>query len=142
MRKMISILVRNQPGVLSHVAGLVTRRGYNVESISAGVTEDPSITRITLVVAGDEKVLEQVSKQIRKLIDVIKVQELKYSESITRELMLFTIFVPKKKRTAVIATVNTFGGKVVDIAEETVTVEYSGNELQVHTMLQALSDYK
>ena len=142
MRKMISILVRNQPGVLSHVAGLVTRRGYNVESIAAGVTEDPAITRITLVVAGDEPVLEQVTKQIRKLIDVIKVQDLKYSESIVRELVLLTIFVPREKRQEVIATANTFGAKVVDIAEKTMTLEFVGNEPQVNTIILSLEEFK
>ena len=84
MRKMISILVRNHPGVLSHVSGMFTRRGYNIESIAAGVTENPDITRITIVATGDEVVLEQVSKQLRKLIDVIKVQDLKYSESLVK----------------------------------------------------------
>ena len=142
MRKMISILVRNQPGVLSHVAGLVTRRGYNVESIAAGVTEDPAVTRISLVVAGDEPVLEQVTKQIRKLIDVIKVQDLKYSESLTRELVLMTIFVPREKRQEVISTVNIFGARVVDIAEKTMTIQFVGNETQVHTVIQALAEFK
>lgn len=142
MRKMISILVRNQPGVLSHVAGLVTRRGYNVESIAAGVTEDPSITRITLVVAGDEPVLEQVTKQIRKLIDVIKVQDLKYSESITRELVLLTLFVGKERRQEVISIANTFGAKVSDIAEKTMTMEFVGNENQLNAVLRSLEDFK
>lgn len=142
MRKMISILVRNQPGVLSHVAGLVTRRAYNVESIAAGVTEDPKITRISLVVSGDEIVLEQVTKQIRKLIDVIKVQDLKYSESITRELLLVTVNVPKEKRQVVINTANAFGAKVVDIAEKTMTLEFVGNEPQVNTMIHALDEFR
>ncbi|MEW5725575.1 MAG: acetolactate synthase small subunit [Thermodesulfobacteriota bacterium] len=142
MRKMISILVRNQPGVLSHVAGLVTRRGYNVESISAGVTEDPAVTRITLIVAGDEQVLEQVTKQMRKLIDVIKVQDLKYSESITRELVLMTIYVPREKRQEIIALASGFGAKVVDIADKTMTLEFSGNMIQVNTILEALSGFQ
>ena len=98
MRKMISILVRNHPGVLSHVAGLFTRRGYNIESIAAGVTENPDVTRITIVVTGDGVVLEQVTKQLRKLIDVIRIYDLKYSESVTRELVLLTIFVPRDDR--------------------------------------------
>ena len=142
MRKMISILVRNHPGVLSHVAGLFTRRAYNIESIAAGVTENPEITRITIVVSGDEVILEQVTKQLRKLIDVIKVLDLKYSESITRELVLLTIFVPKDRRHEVITTANTFGAIVVDISDKTMTLEFVGNERKVNTIVRALDGYK
>lgn len=142
MRKMISILVRNHPGVLSHVSGLFARRGYNIESIAAGVTENPEVTRITIVVSGDEAILEQVTKQLRKLIDVIKVQDLKYSESITRELVLLTIFVPREKRQEVVTTANTFGALVVDIAEKTMTLEFVGNERKVNTIVEALHGYK
>lgn len=142
MRKMISILVRNHPGVLSHVAGLFTRRGYNIESIAAGVTEKPEITRITIVVSGDEVILEQVTKQLRKLVDVIKVQDLKYSESITRELVLLTMFVPREKRQEVITAANTFGATVVDISEKTMTVEFVGNERKVNTVIQTFNRFK
>ncbi|MEW6266940.1 MAG: acetolactate synthase small subunit [Thermodesulfobacteriota bacterium] len=142
MRKMISILVRNHPGVLSHVAGLFTRRGYNIESIAAGVTENPDVTRITIVVAGDEVILEQVTKQLRKLIDVIKVMDLKYSESITRELVLLTIFAPREKRQEVITVANTFGATVVDISDKTMTLEFVGNERKVNTVMQALTMFK
>ena len=142
MRKMISILVRNHPGVLSHVAGLFARRGYNIESIAAGVTENPDITRITIQVTGDEVILEQVTKQIRKLIDVIKAQDLKYSESITRELVLLTLIVPKEKRHEVITTANTFNATVVDISDKTMTLEFVGNERKVNTTLQALSSFR
>jgi len=142
MRKLISILVRNHPGVLSHVAGLFTRRGYNIESIAAGVTENPDVTRITIVVSGDEGILEQVTKQLRKLIDVIKVQDLKYSESITRELVLLTILVPREQRQEVIHIANSFGVVVVDIADKTMTMEFVGNERKVHTILQAFNGYR
>lgn len=142
MRKMISILVRNHPGVLSHVAGLITRRAYNIESIAAGITENPDITRITLVVTGDEAILEQVTKQIRKLIDVIKVQDLKYSESIVRELVLLTVFVPVDKRHEVSATANTFQATVVDIADKTMTLEFVGNERKVNTIIRSLNGFK
>jgi acetolactate synthase I/III small subunit len=142
MRKMISILVRNHPGVLSHVAGLFARRGYNIESIAAGVTENPDVTRITIVVSGDEVILEQVTKQIRKLIDVIKAQDLKYSESVTRELVLMTIFVPREKRQEVITTANSFGATVVDIAEKTMMLEFVGNERKINTIIQALDSFK
>ncbi len=142
MRKMISILVRNHPGVLSHVAGLFARRAYNIESIAAGVTEKPEVTRITIVVSGDEVILEQVTKQLRKLIDVIKVMDLKYSESITRELVLLTLFVPRDKRHEVIKTADTFNVTVVDIAEKTMTLEFIGNERKINTIMQALDAFK
>jgi len=134
--------VRNHPGVLSHVAGLFTRRGYNIESIAAGVTERPEVTRITIVVSGDELILEQVTKQLRKLIDVIKVQDLKYSESITRELVLLTINVPRDKRQEVVLTANSFGAEVVDIADKTMTLEFVGNERRINVLLRALENFK
>jgi acetolactate synthase-1/3 small subunit len=139
---MISILVRNQPGVLSHVAGLITRRAYNVESIAAGPTENPEVTRITLVVAGDETVLEQVTKQMRKLIDVIKVQDLRYSESIVRELVLLTLFVPREKRKNVVDLANTFGATVVDVADKTMMLEFVGNERKINTIVESLAEFK
>ncbi len=142
MRKIISILVRNHPGVLSHVAGMFTRRAYNIESIAAGETENPDVTRITIVVSGDEIILEQVTKQLRKLIDVIKVQDLKYAESITRELVLLTILSPLEKRQEVIDTANTFGATVVDIAEKTMTLEFVGNSNKINTIMAALQGFK
>ncbi len=142
MRKIISILVRNHPGVLSHVAGMFTRRAYNIESIAAGETENPDVTRITIVVSGDEIILEQVTKQLRKLIDVIKVQDLKYAESITRELVLLTILSPLEKRQEVIHTANTFGATVVDIAEKTMTLEFVGNSNKINTIMAALQGFK
>ncbi len=142
MRKIISILVRNHPGVLSHVAGMFTRRAYNIESIAAGETENPDVTRITIVVSGDEIILEQVTKQLRKLIDVIKVQDLKYAESITRELVLLTILSPMEKRQEVINTANTFGATVVDIAEKTMTLEFVGNSNKINTIMAALRGFK
>jgi acetolactate synthase I/III small subunit len=142
MPKILSLLVRNHPGVLSHVAGLFTRRAYNIESLSAGETANPNITRITIVVGEDEEVIEQVSKQIRKLIDVIKVQELSYEGSITRELLLLTIYVSVNKREDVISIANTFGATVVDISEKTMILEISGNSLKVNTILRALENYK
>ena len=142
MRKIISILVRNHPGVLSHVAGMFTRRAYNIESIAAGETEDPKVTRITIVVSGDEVILEQVTKQLRKLVDVIKVQDLNYAESITRELVLLTILSSAEKRQEVINIANTFGATVVDIAERTVTLEFAGNSNKVNVIMAALQGFK
>jgi acetolactate synthase-1/3 small subunit len=142
MRQVVSVLVRNHPGVLSHVAGLFTRRAYNIESIAAGVTERPEVTRITLVVSGDETVIEQVIKQLRKLIDVIGVIDLKYSQAVTRELILMTLFLPAEKRVEFIQIANSMGAQIVDISDQTATIEFSGNERQIHTVLMALGGFK
>jgi acetolactate synthase-1/3 small subunit len=142
MRQVISVLVRNHPGVLSHVAGLFARRAYNIESIVAGVTERSDITRITLVVTGDEAVMEQVVKQLRKLIDVIRVIDLKYSQSVTRELILMTVFLPPEKRVEFIQVADSFGATIVDMSEHTATLEFSGNERKINTLLMALSPFK
>lgn len=142
MRQVISVLVRNHPGVLSHVAGLFTRRAYNIESIAAGITERPDVTRITLVVSGDETVLEQVVKQLRKLIDVIRVVDLKYAQAVTRELVLMTVILPAEKRVEFIQIANSFGAKIVDISDQTATLEFSGNERQINSVLMALGDFK
>src|SRR3972149_5427715 len=137
----LSILVRNHPGVLSHIAGLFARRAYNIESIAAGVTEKPDVTRITIVVTGDEEVLEQVIKQLRKLIDVIKVVDLKYSESITRELAIITVNSKKDTRSEIIEISDVFNGTIVDISEDTITVQITGNERQIKGIIKLLSKF-
>jgi acetolactate synthase-1/3 small subunit len=142
MRQVISVLVRNHPGVLSHVSGLFARRAYNIESIVAGITDRADITRITLVVTGDESILEQVTKQLRKLIDVIGVIDLKYSQSITRELILMTVYLPSEKRVELIQVANSFGATIVDISDQTATLEFSGNERRINTLLMALTPFK
>jgi len=142
MHKILSVLVRNHAGVLSHVAGLFTRRGYNIESLVAGVTSDPEISRLTIVVAGDEAVVDQVIKQINKLIDVIPVVELTYENAITRELLLMTIFVPPEKRHEVISISNILGASVTDISKTTMTVELTGNSLKINNIIKALDTYK
>lgn len=142
MKKMISLLVRNRPGVLSHVASLVTRRGYNVESIAAGPTENESMTRITLLVSGDGHELEQVTKQLRKLIDCIQVHDLKYSEAVTGEVALVTVAVPPEKRLEVMNLANTFGAKVADLDEKTVTLQVVGTAHIVDMVIAGLGPYR
>lgn len=141
MYRILSVLVRNHAGVLSHVAGLFTRRGYNIASLVAGETADPKISRITIVTAVNEVMLDQITKQLRKLIDVIKVEELSYEDSISRELLLLTIFVPKAKRTEVVMLANTFGAVVANIAEETMTLEFTGNSLKINNIIKSLEEY-
>ena len=137
----LSILVRNHPGVLSHIAGLFARRAYNIESIAAGVTEKPDVTRITIVVTGDEDVLEQVIKQLRKLIDVIKVVDLKYSDSITRELSIITVNCSNETRGEIIEISDVFNGKVVDLSESTITIQVTGNDRQIKGIIKLLSRF-
>jgi len=142
MKHIISVLVRNHPGVLSHVVGLFTRRSYNIESLAAGVTENPEVTRITIVVAGDEKVLDQVMKQANKLVDVLQVTDLKYNQAITRELTIITVrTTTTRSRSEVIEIANVFGAKIVDMSEDTLTLELSGTERILQNMVRLLSPF-
>ncbi|RMF92614.1 MAG: acetolactate synthase small subunit [Candidatus Schekmanbacteria bacterium] len=135
----LSILVRNHPGVLSHIAGLFARRAYNIESIAAGVTDKPDVTRITIVVKGDEYILEQVTKQLRKLIDVIKVVDLGYADSISRELALITVKSSKETRSQIIEISNVFNATIVDLTEKLITLQVVGNDRQIKGIIKLLS---
>ncbi|MBN2374136.1 acetolactate synthase small subunit [bacterium] len=141
MRHILSVLVRNHAGVLSHVAGLFTRRSYNIESLVAGETEDPDISRITIVVAGDERVLEQVSKQLGKLVDVISVSDLKYDRAVTRELSIITVKSTAKTRYEIIEIAEVFGAKVVDMSEKTITIEITGEERVIKNVVNLLRPF-
>ncbi|MCP4398022.1 MAG: acetolactate synthase small subunit [bacterium] len=137
----LSILVRNHAGVLSHVAGLFTRRGYNIESISAGITENPEITRITIVVTGDKRIVEQVVKQCRKLVDVIKVRSLKYNEAVTRELALIVVKSNLENRSKIIEIADVFDAKIVDMAEDSILLEVTGNLRKINSIIQLLTPF-
>ncbi|HJP14077.1 MAG TPA: acetolactate synthase small subunit, partial [Nitrospinota bacterium] len=128
MRQVFSILVNNHAGVLSHVSGLFARRGYNIESIAAGPTENPEATRIVIVAFGEEETLEQIAHQLRKLYDVLEVEQLQYNRSVTRELVLATVSADADKRTEVLQIANAFGANIVNITDNTVTLEASGND--------------
>ena len=141
MRHIISVLVRNHPGVLSHVVGLFTRRSYNIESLAAGVTEKPEITRVTIVVTGDEQVLDQVMKQVNKLVDVLRASDLKYNQAITRELAIITVRANTQSRREVIEIANVFGAKVVDMSEDTITLELSGTERVLQNLVRLLNPF-
>ena len=137
----LSILVRNHAGVLSHVAGLFTRRGYNIESISAGITENPEITRITIVVTGDYRTMEQVIKQCQKLVDVISVTSLKYNEAVTRELALIVVKSDQNNRSRIIEIADVFDAKIVDMAEDAILLEVTGNIRKINSIIQLLSPF-
>ncbi|MFH0924329.1 MAG: acetolactate synthase small subunit [bacterium] len=142
MKHILSILVRNHAGVLSHVAGLFARRGYNIESITAGITEDPEISRLTIVVKGDEHTLEQVSNQLGKLIDVITIIDLKPTNAIARELAIITINVDGSKRNDAIQIAQAFKAKIADISENTLTIELTDTEHNINNLIKLLSPYK
>ncbi|MDR1608576.1 MAG: acetolactate synthase small subunit [Deltaproteobacteria bacterium] len=140
-KNLITILVHNRPGVLSHVAGLVTRRGYNVESIAAGPTEDHSVTRITLVVAGDKATVEQVVKQFQKLIDVISVDILESEDALTGELALITLKAGPGRRSRLVGMANLLGFRLVDILADRVTIQVAGSARDVDTVVAALTPF-
>ncbi|MFQ5912624.1 MAG: acetolactate synthase small subunit [Nitrospinota bacterium] len=141
MRRMLSIKVRNHPGVLSHVAGLFTRRAFNIESIAAGPTEDPTITRIHLVAQGDEHRLDQVTKQIRKLIDVLEVEPLSYAGAVTRELVLITVYSSHENRRDILLLCEALGARVVDLSSKVITIEFTGNERQINNAIRIMERF-
>jgi len=134
-------LVENQPGVLSHVAGLFSRRGYNIESLVVGETEQPGISRITLVVEGDEKVIEQVSKQLNKQIEVIKVNDITNEKTVDRQLLLLKVAADAAVRQEVMQIVEIFRCRIVDIGKRSLIVEATGDEEKVEAIIRSLRPF-
>lgn len=138
----ISVTVENRFGVLARIAGLFSARGYNIDSLSVAETEDPSISRMIIVVKGDEKILEQIYKQLNKLIDVIKVQDLTKEEHIERELALIKVNTQSfNERQEVMQLVSIFRGKIVDVGKKTLTIEISGIDSKIRAMLDLLKPF-
>ena len=144
MRKfLLAILVDNKPGVLTHVAGLISRRAFNIESINAGYTEEESVTRINIVVSVDsERELEQVKHQLSKLIDVVKIVNLTEVDNITRELVLIKVRATAEARADLINIVNIFRAKIVDVSKENVVIELTGEESKINAICEVLSEYE
>lgn len=139
MRKMVlSILVDNTSGVLSRVAGLFSRRGYNIDSLTVGETEDSSLSRMTVVVSGDDQILEQIEKQLNKLEDVREIKELADGESVCRELVLVKVEANVTQRQSVIAVADIFRAKVVDVAKDSLMIELTGNQAKVDAFINLL----
>ena len=134
----ISVLVENRFGVLSRVAGLFSARGYNIESLSVGETLDPTVSRMTLVVRGDEFVIEQVTKQLHKLIDVIKVNDLTDEAHVERELVLMRVNAEPQHRAEVLRTADIFRARVVDVTPLSFTLEATGDEEKIEAMIELL----
>ncbi len=141
-KKVFQLLVDNTSGVLSRISGLFSRRGYNIETITAGVTADPRFTRITIVASGDDEILEQIEKQVAKLEDVRDIKELRPEESVYRELALVKVKVDATQRQGVIAVADIFRAKIVDVHAECLTIELTGNLDKVDAFIGLLEGYE
>ncbi len=138
-REALSLLVENNPGVTSRISGLFSRRGYNIDSFSSGVTADPRYTRITIVASGDEQILEQIEKQLEKLEDVLDIKKLEQGSSVTRELILVKIRAKDTERQAVMNVTEIFHGKIVDVTHDSMMIELVGHQNKLDGFLDLLT---
>ncbi|MBR30975.1 MAG: acetolactate synthase small subunit [Spirochaetaceae bacterium] len=141
MKHILSIVVRNKPGVMSHVSGLFTRRGYNIDSIAVGVTHEDGVSVITIVLRGDDQVLTQFQGQLLKLADVIEVRTLPYHDSVIRELILIRVSCKKDDRTQIFGIVEVFHGRIQEIMPESMLIEMQGSPRQVNSLLTMLEPF-
>lgn len=143
MKKMVlSVLVDNTAGVLSRVSGLFSRRGYNIDSLTVGETENPKFSRMTVVVNGDDQILEQIRRQVAKLEDVLELKELLPEESVCRELVLVKVKADVNNRQGVIAVADIFRAKIVDVAKESLMIELTGNQAKINAFLNLLEGFQ
>ena len=142
MKRVYSLLVDNNPGVLSRISGLFSRRGYNIESITAGVTADPRFTRITIVASGDDEILEQIEKQVGKLVDVRDIRELDPEDSVFRELALIKVKAGAADRPGIIAVANVFRANIIDVGSENLIIELTGSQSKIEAFLKLLDGYE
>jgi len=140
-RNTLAVLALNKPGVLARISGLLSRRVFNIESITAGYTEEPDVTRITLVVKGDSHILDQVMKQLSKLVDVIKIVELKAEESVDRELALIKVKAEANRRSDIVNLVSVFRANIIDVSKETMVIEILGDEKKINAFCAVVEDY-
>ena len=141
MKHIISALVQNQSGVLAHVAGMFAARGFNIDSLVVGRTEDPKLSRMTIVVVGDDKILEQVRKQLEKIVTVVRVRDFLDINPVERDLMLVRVKATPEKRPEVVELVNLFRGRVVDVARDSLMVELSGPEDKIEAFVDLVRPY-
>ena len=141
-KKVLQLLVDNTSGVLSRIAGLFSRRGYNIDSITAGGTADPRFTRITIVTSGDDEILDQIEKQVAKLIDVRDIKELRPSESVYRELVMIKVKTTASDRQGVISVADIFRAKIIDVAPESLVIELTGTQDKVEAFINMLEGYE
>ena len=141
-KKVFQLLVENTSGVLSRISGLFARRGYNIESITAGVTADPRVTRVTVVATGDDEMLDQIEKQLGKLVDVCDIRELKPENSVYRELALIKIKVLPKDRADISSLADVFGADIIAVSKEGMIVEMTGKQSKIDAFLELLDGYE
>ena len=141
MRHVITTLVENKPGVLAHVAGMFAARGFNIDSLVVGRTEDPARSRMTIVVEGDDRVLEQVRKQLGKLVPVVKIRDFEEIDYVERDLMMVRVHVASERRNEVISLVDLFRGRVVDVSSKSVLVEIAGPESKLEAFTDLVRPY-
>lgn len=142
MRHLLSALVQNVPGVLSHISGMLASRGYNIDSLAVGETENPELSRMTFVVVGDDRVLDQVRKQLEKVVTVVEVEDISSQDFVERDLMLARVRAPKgTQRSEIFELVRIFRGKIVDVGSEELIVEISGRESKVEAFIDRIRPY-
>lgn len=141
MRHILSALVQNVPGVLSHIAGMLASRGYNIDSLAVGETEDPRLSRMTFVVVGDDAVIEQVRKQLEKIVTVVRVEDISARDFVERDLMLIKVTAPPEKRGEIRELVEIFRGRIVDVAPESMIIEISGQEKKVESFIELMRPF-
>jgi acetolactate synthase-1/3 small subunit len=137
----ITALVENRPGVLARVSGLFARRGFNIESLAVSITEDPTVSRMTIVVSGDDTVLEQITKQLNKLIDVIKVEDYQGIPIVQRELAMIKVNAEPSKRAEIMQIVDIFRAKIIDVSDKTFTIEVTGSVEKIDALVRLLDSY-
>jgi len=141
MKHILSTLVLNKPGVLAHVAGMFAARAFNIDSLAVGRTDDPTLSRMTIVIVGDDKVVEQVRKQLVKIVEVVKVQDFVGQDVVARDLMLISVACNPEKRPEILALIEMFGGKVVDIGPKFIMVEVAGPENKIEAFIDLCRPY-
>ena len=141
MKHILSTLVLNKPGVLAHVAGMFAARAFNIDSLAVGRTDDPTLSRMTIVIVGDDKVVEQVRKQLVKIVEVVKVQDFAGLDTVARDLMLISVACTPEKRPEILSLIEMFGGKVVDIGPKFVMVEVAGPESKIEAFIDLCRPY-
>ena len=142
MHRVFSLLVDNNPGVLSRISGLFSRRGFNINSITAGVTANPRYTRITIAASGDELILAQIEKQVRKLEDIIEIKVLDPDDSVYRELMMIKVRANASERAEIVSVADIFRAKIVDVGSDSLIIELTGNQTKLKAFLNLLDGYE
>ncbi len=141
MRHVLSALVQNVPGVLSHISGMLASRGYNIDSLAVGETEDPHLSRMTFVVVGDASVLEQVRKQLEKIVTVVRVDDISSQDYVERDLMLLKVSAPAGRRSEIRELTEIFRGRIVDVSADVVMIEISGKEGKIEAFIELMRPF-